>query len=126
HPESAIAGTRGAAHALARNGGGIVPDGRLIEGIGRLPVTALRANPETAEALARVGLARIADLAHLPRAPLARRFGQGLVLRLDQALGFVPEPIEPIYPEHLPRARRGFMEPIATPEAFAQVIGDLV
>lgn len=90
---SAIAGTRGAAHALARHGGGIVPDGRLAEGIGHLPVTALRVDHETAEALERVGLSRIADLVHLPRAPLARRFGPGLVLRLDQALGAQAEPV---------------------------------
>lgn len=90
---SAIAGTRGAAHALARHGGGIVLDGRLVEGIGHLPVAALRVDHDTAEALARVGLARIADLAHLPRAPLARRFGPGLVLRLDQALGAQAEPV---------------------------------
>lgn len=93
HAASAIAGTRGAAHALARQGGGIVPDGRLAEGIGHLPVTALRLDHDTAEALVRVGLGRIADLAHLPRAPLARRFGPGLVLRLDQALGAQPEPV---------------------------------
>ena len=93
HAASAIAGTRGAAHALARHGGGIVPDGRLAEGIGHLPVTALRVDPDTAEALARVGLTRISDLVHLPRAPLARRFGQGLVLRLDQALGAQGEPV---------------------------------
>lgn len=93
HAASAIAGTRGAAHALARHGGGIVPDGRLVEGIGHLPVTALRVDHDTAEALARVGLARIDDLAHLPRAPLARRFGPGLVLRLDQALGAQAEPV---------------------------------
>lgn len=93
HVASAIAGTRGAAHALARHGGGIVADGRLIEGIGHLPVTALRVDYGTAEALARVGLSRIADLAHLPRAPLARRFGSGLVLRLDQALGAQAEPV---------------------------------
>ena len=93
HAASAIAGTRGAAHALARHGGGIVADGRLAEGIGHLPVTALRVDPDTAEALMRVGLSRIADLIHLPRAPLARRFGQGLVLRLDQALGAQPEPV---------------------------------
>ena len=90
---SAIAGTRGAAHALARHGGGIVPDGRLGEGIGHLPVTALRVDHDTAEALARMGLSRIADLIPLPRAPLARRFGQGLVLRLDQALGAQAEPV---------------------------------
>ena len=90
---SAIAGTRGAAHALARHGGGIVPDGRLSIGIGHLPVTALRVDHDTAEALARMGLSRIADLIPQPRAPLARRFGQGLVLRLDQALGAQAEPV---------------------------------
>ena len=90
---SAIAGTRGAAHALARHGGGIVADGRLAIGIGHLPDTALRVDFETAEALARMGLSRIADLIPLPRAPLARRFGQGLVLRLDQALGAQAEPV---------------------------------
>ncbi|TGD67410.1 DNA polymerase Y family protein [Tabrizicola sp. WMC-M-20] len=90
---SAIAGTRGGAHALARHGGGIIADGALAQGLGRLPVSALRVDHDTAEALARVGLARIADLAHLPRAPLARRFGAGLVLRLDQALGVQAEPV---------------------------------
>ena len=90
---SAIAGTRGAAHALARHGGGIVSDGRLAEGIGHLPVTALRVDQDTAEALARMGLSRISDLISLPRAPLARRFGPGLVLRLDQALGAQAEPV---------------------------------
>ena len=97
---SAIAGTRGAAHALARHGGGIVADGGLVEGIGHLPVRALRIDHDTADALTRVGLARIADLVHLPRAPLARRFGTGLVLRLDQALGVQPEPVaaEPYAP----------------------------
>ena len=56
-------------------------------------MTALRVDHDTAEALARVGLARIADLVPLPRAPLARRFGPGLVLRLDQALGAHAEPV---------------------------------
>lgn len=90
---SAIAGTRGAAHALARHGGGIVPDGLLLEGIGALPITALRVDSETAAALGRVGLKRIRDLVPLPRAPLARRFGPGLVLQLDQALGAQAEPV---------------------------------
>lgn len=91
--QSAIAPTRGAAHALARHGGGIVADGALAEGIGALPVASLRIDHATAEALARVGLSRIADLVALPRAPLARRFGTALALRLDQALGLRPEPV---------------------------------
>lgn len=90
---TAIAPTRGAAHALARHGGGIVPDGRLAEELAPLPVSALRIDHDTAVALARVGLSRISDLIPLPRAPLARRFGQELVLRLDQMLGTQAEPV---------------------------------
>lgn len=90
---SAIAGTRGAAHGLARNGGGVILDGQLAEGLGPLPLRALRLDQATIEGLARMGLTRIADLIPLPRAPLARRFGAGLVLRLDQALGAQAEPV---------------------------------
>lgn len=90
---SGIAGTRGAAHALARHGGGIIPDGRLAEGLADLPVAALRIAPDTVAALARLGIHRIRDLEPLPRAPLARRFGPELVLRLDQALGLQAEPV---------------------------------
>lgn len=93
--QSAIAGTKGAAHALARQGGGIIEDGALASGLGPLPVASLRLDHETAESLAKVGLNQIADLLPLPRAPLARRFGQGLILRLDQALGMQPEPVSP-------------------------------
>ncbi len=92
---SAIAGTKGAAYALARHGGGIIADGALAAGLGLLPVVSLRIDHDTAESLVRVGLNRIADLLTLPRAPLARRFGQGLILRLDQALGVQPEPVSP-------------------------------
>lgn len=90
---TAIASTRGAAHALAHHGGGIVADGRPVEGIGHLPVSALRIDPDAAEALTRLGLGRIRDLVPLPRASLARRFGPELVTRFDQALGFQPEPV---------------------------------
>ena len=58
-----------------------------------MPITALRVDPDTAAGLARLGLTRIRDLLPLPRAPLAKRFGPGLILRLDQALGVQPEPV---------------------------------
>lgn len=92
---SAIAETRGAARALARHGGGILSEGMVRDGIACLPVAALRIEGTVAEGLARMGLNRIGDLVALPRAPLARRFGPGLVLRLDQALGLQPEPVSP-------------------------------
>lgn len=90
---SAIAGSRGAAHALARHGGGVIAEGRLAEGLAPLPVAALRIDADTAAGLSRLGLGRIGDLLSLPRAPLSRRFGPGLVLRLDQALGHQVEPV---------------------------------
>lgn len=90
---SAIAGTRGAAAALARHGGGIITEDGISEGIGPLPVSALRIDEKTTQGLARIGLNRIADLIPLPRAPLAKRFGPGFILRLDQVLGLRPEPV---------------------------------
>ncbi len=55
----------------------------------------LRIDADTQAHLARLGLRRIEDLANQPRAAVARRFGKGLVLRLDQALGAAAEPITP-------------------------------
>jgi protein ImuB len=78
--------------------GGVVrisPPGGLRQSLSPLPVAALRVAPDTAAGLARLGLRRIGDLIGMPRAGLARRFGQDLVRRLDQALGVEPEPISP-------------------------------
>ncbi len=60
----------------------------------------------------RSGSARIADLAALPRAQLARRLGPGVVLRLDQALGRAPEPVAPARPEPVFALRLTLPEPI--------------
>ena len=125
----AVADTAGCAHAVARH----VPAGRPVtvepgahrKAIALLPIAALRLPPADVDGLRKLGFERIEQLIGAPRSPLAKRFGRELHRRLDQALGTLPEPIEPIFPEALPRARRGFMEPIATAEAFAQVIGDL-
>jgi protein ImuB len=125
----ALADTAGCAHAVAR----YVPAGRPVEiaagdhrkAIALLPIASLRIEPRVNDALRKLGFERVEQLIGEPRAPLARRFGRLLHRRLDQAMGFLPEPIEPIFPEHLPRARRGFMEPISTAEAFATVIADL-
>lgn len=91
--KSAIAEARGAAWALARRGGGVIPEGALLASLGPLPVAMLRIEPEIAEGLVRLGLHKIADLASVPRAPLARRFGPELLRRLDQALGTQAEPV---------------------------------
>ncbi|WP_135502240.1 Y-family DNA polymerase [Roseovarius aestuariivivens] len=75
--------------------GRIAAPGKAHGALSPLPVAALRLDPETVEALARLGLRRVGDLLGQPRAPLARRFGRGLVHRLDQAIGAAPEPVSP-------------------------------
>ncbi len=87
--------TRGAAWALAHYGEGIAAPGAALAAIGALPVAALRLDEPVAVGLQRLGLRKISDLATTPRAPLARRFGSGLLMRLDQALGEQPEQISP-------------------------------
>ena len=87
------AGPSGGAAAGGAEGGWVLPDGSIAAGLAPLPIAALRLDHATLEALARLGLTRIGQLIPLPRAPLARRFGQALILRLDQALGSMPEPV---------------------------------
>ena len=75
--------------------GRIAPPGKAHTVLSPLPVAALRLEGETVQQLSRLGLRRVGDLIGQPRASLARRFGKGLVLRLDQALGAASEPISP-------------------------------
>ena len=83
-------------HSAAQGGvARISAPGVLRQSLAPLPIAALRLPPATVQGLARLGLRRIGDLLGMPRACLARRFGQDLVRRLDQALGVEPEPISP-------------------------------
>ncbi|WP_116133064.1 DNA polymerase Y family protein [Tropicimonas sp. IMCC34043] len=90
----------------------IVAPGQTFGAIGALPVAALRLPPDTVAQLARLGLRRIDDLVGQPRAGLTRRFGRDLVLRLDQALGMVPEPVSPARPPARFAVRLSLPEPI--------------
>jgi protein ImuB len=123
----AVAGTPGAAHALARFGpGGLCPPGSEAAALAPLPLAALRVEETVLAAARRLGLETIGDLLPLPRGPLQRRFGKTLLARLDQALGRSGEPIEPVVPEEPPSAILRFAEPIATAEAIAQALGLLM
>lgn len=86
--------------------------GQTHSALTRLPVAALRLDPATVAELTRLGLRHVGDLTGQPRAALARRFGKGLVLRLDQALGSAPEPISPARPDTAFATRLSLPEPI--------------
>ena len=74
----------------------------------------------------RTGFRAIGELAAKPRAPLALRFGPELGRRLDQAMGRLSEPIDPVRPPDLVEVRRGFAEPIGAAETIARYTGKLV
>lgn len=126
---AAIADTLGAAHALARYAArptiiAAPAHGQaVLEG---LPMEALRLDASTVAALRTLGFKAIGDLLEQPRAPLTLRFGPEIGRRIDQALGDLAEPIEPIRPPDLIEVRRAFAEPIGAAETIARYIGKLV
>jgi protein ImuB len=125
----AVAGTPGAAWALARHVAhplAFCPPGGEAGALAPLPLSALRIEEDRLAAARRLGIERVGELVAMPRAPLARRFGKPLLARLDQALGRAAEAIEPIVPEEPPAAELRFAEPIATPEAIAEAMGALL
>jgi protein ImuB len=125
----AVAGTVGAAHALARYAPGppiFCPPGGEAEALAPLPLAALRADERALATARRVGLSLVGEVLAMPRAPLGRRLGRSFLDRLDQALGRLAEPIEPVVPKATPFALLRFVEPIATAEAIAEALGELV
>ena len=142
----AIADTLGAAWAVARYaaaetvppdnglqktggaGGGtggeaapiIVPPGTAQTALAPLPIAALRLDPAMVEGLYRVGLRRVGDVLKMPRAALARRFGEAIARRLDQALDALPEPLAPLGEVPTRRVRLSLPEPIADPADLAR------
>lgn len=126
---AAVADTPGAAWALARHGDApvrVVPPGGQAAALAPLPLAALRLAPEVVRGLRRLGVTRVAELAAMPRAPLARRFGADTLARLDQAFGRVPEPIAPAAPAAAVAERLAFAGPILTAEAFEAAIARLL
>jgi protein ImuB len=106
----AVAPTPGAAWAIAfararqagPSGPGLCPTiepSSIACALENLPPIALRISPEIAQSLHHLGIETIGQLMKLPRDTLPARFGDDLLLRLDQALGHVPEPLVPL--EHL-------------------------
>ncbi len=112
-----ISSTPGLSSAISRFGrGGVIARENMAAVLGALPVHALRLDEKTVASLLKLGLKRIANLMSMPRAPLARRFGTQLLMRLDQALGTNEEAISPRRPVAPLSAERRLGEPIQTEE----------
>ena len=124
---AAVAGGPGAAWALARfaEAGTILASGGEAARLAPLPAAALRLAPAEAAQIARLGLSTIGALGVLPRDQITRRFGPGVVLRLDQALGSAREALTYRRPPNPWFTRLAFAEPISAPEDMARVTADI-
>jgi len=109
---AAVANTVGCAWGVARYGKASIVVGDIRDTLSPLPLAALRLAPDVIEALAQVGLKRIADVLDRPRAPLTARFNN-LMRRLDQALGIADEPITPRLAVPIALVEQRFNDPIA-------------
>ncbi|MGA8196076.1 MAG: DNA polymerase Y family protein [Acetobacteraceae bacterium] len=123
----AIAGTTGAAWALAHAGKDrpILPSGQEQAALADLPVSSLRLDAGTVTGLRRLGLRAVQDLLRIPRAQITVRFGALPVLRLDQALGAMDEAIDWPRPPIEWHERLAFVEPIGTPEDLTRALSRL-
>ncbi|MEJ7932722.1 DNA polymerase Y family protein [Sphingobium sp. AN558] len=119
----AIAGTPEAAHALARFPSGPAPDEDAA--VRRLPVEALRLEPESAQALRRAGLRTLGDLAARPASALAARFGEEAVDALHALLGLGHRPLSPRRPRPAIRVERRFAEPMGSTAHALKILEEM-
>jgi len=138
---AAIAPTAGAAWALAHYG----PDQAILapctspsplarempEALAKLPIAALRLDADVQLVLRRLGLKRLTDLHGIARDSLHRRFrmrrspSASPLLRMDQILGRVPEPLLPVPDIQAPLVQRRLLEPIRHRPLLDRVVADL-
>jgi protein ImuB len=146
---AALAPTAGAAWALAHYG----PPGAILypphagedmlRQLADLPVAALRLDDDVLIVLRRLGIKRLGALAGVSgagedpereaaaRDALRRRFrnhrspAANPLIRLDQLLGTVPEPLLPVLARPMPMVARRLMEPIRHRSLLDQVLQDL-
>lgn len=120
---SAIAPTAVAAHALCR-----YSDQHSLElgeekaALSPLPLSALGLDGECVLGLERTGIKTIGELESLPRAPLTTRFGETPLVKLDEALGKLERPLNPLRPAPLVMAERRFPEPLLRDEDIFIVV----
>ncbi|MBZ9868912.1 DNA polymerase Y family protein [Mesorhizobium sp. CA15] len=121
-----LASTPGAAWAAARfHGDRIVAGGEEEALLSPLPLSALRIAPETRASLESVGLRTAGAVMAAPRAPLARRFGATLLLRLDQALGRLDEAVSPRLPVAPLSVERHLAEPVVLTDDIERLVSRL-
>jgi len=125
---AAIADTIGTAWAVARYGKitPIIESGMQAQALLNLPPLALRLEPMVLEKLQKLGFHTIKSFMQIPRTVLRRRFGEGFLLRLAQALGLEDEHLTPLVPPVPYAERLPCLESIKTAKAIEIAIQKLL
>ena len=124
--QGVVAGIAALAGAMARTGHGAA-SGDAVALAAPLPLAgALRLDAAEQAALERLGLRCVGDLLALPRGPLARRFGAGLLERLDILLGRRRVVLRPKLPPPDLVVMREMLEPIVTRAGIEAVLDVLL
>jgi protein ImuB len=98
----------------------------LGEALALLPPEALRLEAGAVELLAGLGVRTIGMLLGLPRDQLAVRFGAGILLRIDQAMGRVDEPLKFLVARSAIRATLEFEGAVESLDAIGLAVRELV
>ena len=116
----AIADTIGTAWAVSRYGKtkAITPVNGQVEALMPLPPAALRLDTAILQKLHKLGFYTIGSFMNMQRRILKRRFGDSILLRLDEALGFKEVFITPVVPIVPYEERLTSLEPIQTKKAI--------
>ncbi len=114
--QAAIADTIGCAWAMAHHGQNqsIIPPTMQEQALIALPPTSLRLEPPLVQRLRKLGFHTIGQFIHMPHTTLRRRFGNMLLQRLEQALGVMPETLQPVQPIQPYQEQLSCLEPICT------------
>lgn len=112
----AMTDTIGSAWAIARFGKvkPIIEPGEQTDALLNLPPVALRLEPLVLERLQKLGFYTIKSFIGTSRSALRRRFGDGFLLRIDQALGNTDEPLQLLQPVEPYSERLPCLEAIRT------------
>jgi protein ImuB len=80
--------------AAVQDGLALADDTQLQRALARAPIASARIAPGHVATMAAMGLHKLRQLFELPRAGLARRFGEDLLAHLDKLRGTMPDPRE--------------------------------
>lgn len=124
----ALAPTPTAALLLARAGHAapVHDAGALAATLAPLPLALLDFETDVLASLKAAGVTTFGAAKALPRAGLARRFGQRVVDTLDRALGLAPDPREPYLPPPYFERRLPLPAPVDSVEALGFGVNRLV